>query len=84
VDKVECRVNPLEGLVKGRNIQYVPLNDLRSFLHMATQLLGSAGQTPELDRLLLEQRCKSCTDVPGPTCQQNNRPVLFHGEGHRF
>src|SRR5687768_9647752 len=40
VNKVERRVNALEEPVKGRNIQQIPLDDLRSFLHMATQLLG--------------------------------------------
>ena len=45
-------------------------------LHLATQRVRSAGQTSELDRLLLEQRSEARTDIAGPTCQQNNRLVL--------
>ena len=53
-----------------------PLDDLRRVLHLATQRVRSAGQTSELDRLLLEQRSESRTDISGPTCQQNNRLVF--------
>jgi hypothetical protein len=79
VDQVVRCGNALHGPFKRSQIENIPLDDLRSGLHMETQFLRVPGQAPQNNVLCFQQWDQATADVASRSRQQHKGAILFLG-----